>query len=82
MEKQPLEHSLDSLLRPKSWDEYIGQESVKKSLNVLIKAAKERGQMPETRASLWTRRAWQNNSRIHNRLSFRGASTNSIRSDD
>ena len=42
-----LEHSLDSLLRPKAWEEYIGQESVKKNLNLLIEAAKERKQMPE-----------------------------------
>ena len=45
--KQPLDHSLDSLLRPKVWDEYIGQEMIKKNLNILIEAAKERGQMPE-----------------------------------
>ena len=45
--KQSLEHSLDSLLRPKNWDEYIGQEMIKKNLHILIKAAKERGQMPE-----------------------------------
>lgn len=44
---QPLEHSLDSLLRPKVWDEYIGQENIKKNLNILIEAARERGQMPE-----------------------------------
>ena len=42
-----LEYSLDSLLRPKTWDDYIGQEIIKKNLNVLIEAAKERGQMPE-----------------------------------
>ena len=46
-EKQKLEHSLDSLLRPKTWDEYIGQEQIKRNLDVLIQAAKERGQMPE-----------------------------------
>ena len=45
--KQSLDHSLDSLLRPKVWDEYIGQEMIKKNLDVLIAAAKERGQMPE-----------------------------------
>ena len=45
--KQPLDHSLDSLLRPKVWDEYIGQEMIKKNLNILIEAAKERGQVPE-----------------------------------
>lgn len=46
-ENHPLEHSLDSLLRPKIWDDYIGQETIKKNLDVLIGAAKERGQMPE-----------------------------------
>ncbi len=45
--KQSLEHSLDSLLRPKHWDDYIGQEMIKKNLHILIEAAKERGQMPE-----------------------------------
>ena len=45
--KQPLEPSLDSLLRPREWSEYIGQENTKKKLNILIKAAKERNQMPE-----------------------------------
>lgn len=43
----PLEHSLDSLLRPKTWDDYIGQDMVKKNLNILIEAAKQRNQMPE-----------------------------------
>ena len=46
-DKQPLEHSLDSFLRPKLWSEYIGQEQVKKKLNILIRAAKDRNQMPE-----------------------------------
>jgi Holliday junction DNA helicase RuvB len=38
---------LDSSLRPKSWDEYIGQKSIKNNLEILLKAAKERGQAPE-----------------------------------
>ncbi len=42
-----LEHSLDSLLRPKVWEEYIGQQHIKNDLDILIKAAKKRGQMPE-----------------------------------
>ena len=46
-ENQPLEHALDSMLRPQTWDDYVGQESVKNNLSVLIEAAKERGQMPE-----------------------------------
>ncbi len=38
---------LDTALRPSSWDEYIGQDSVKNNLHILISAAKERGNPPE-----------------------------------
>ena len=38
---------LDQELRPKSWDGYIGQKSVKDNLNILIKAANERNTPPE-----------------------------------
>ncbi len=38
---------LDNLLRPKTWNDYIGQENIKKNLNVLLQAAKNRGQVPE-----------------------------------
>lgn len=38
---------LDATLRPSSWDEYIGQESIKNNLNILISAARERGNPPE-----------------------------------
>jgi len=38
---------LDATLRPASWDEYIGQDSIKQNLNILIRAAKERGTPPE-----------------------------------
>jgi Holliday junction DNA helicase RuvB len=38
---------LDQTLRPVQWDEYVGQEAVKNNLNVLISAAKERGNPPE-----------------------------------
>lgn len=38
---------LDKTLRPNKWDEYIGQENLKKNLNILIGAAKERGHSPE-----------------------------------
>lgn len=34
---------LDHELRPSSWDEYVGQNSIKNNLNILLKAAKERG---------------------------------------
>lgn len=38
---------LDQTLRPDSWDEYVGQESVKNNLHILISAAKERAAPPE-----------------------------------
>jgi len=38
---------LDQTLRPSSWDEYVGQESIKNNLHILISAAKERGTPPE-----------------------------------
>jgi Holliday junction DNA helicase RuvB len=38
---------LDQTLRPASWDEYVGQESVKNNLHILISAAQERGNPPE-----------------------------------
>ncbi|MEK9154524.1 MAG: Holliday junction branch migration DNA helicase RuvB [Patescibacteria group bacterium] len=33
---------IDSLLRPNSWQEYIGQEKIKKSLKIILGAAKKR----------------------------------------
>ncbi|MEK7085095.1 MAG: Holliday junction branch migration DNA helicase RuvB [Patescibacteria group bacterium] len=36
--------SLDTTLRPRSFDEYIGQEVIKKNLAILIQAAQERGE--------------------------------------
>ncbi len=41
------ERVLDQALRPGSWDEYIGQENIKKNLKILLSAAKERGHIPE-----------------------------------
>ena len=38
---------LDQTLRPDTWDEYIGQESIKNNVFILLKAAKERKQQPE-----------------------------------
>lgn len=37
----------DSDLRPDSWNDYIGQENIKKNIKILIKAAEERNQTPE-----------------------------------
>lgn len=38
---------LDNLLRPSTWQDYIGQESIKKNLDILLTAAKNRGHAPE-----------------------------------
>ena len=38
---------LDAALRPNKWNDYVGQESVKKNISILINAALERGDRPE-----------------------------------
>lgn len=45
---QPLrDQSLDSALRPAAWDDYVGQGHVKANVQVVLEAAKQRGDMPE-----------------------------------
>jgi len=39
--------SLDSALRPDTWEEYIGQEKIKKNLQIIIGAAKKRAETVE-----------------------------------
>lgn len=36
------EKNIDAALRPARWEEYVGQEAVKKNLNILIRAAQQR----------------------------------------
>src|SRR5277367_6514079 len=43
----PDDQILDLTLRPKSFDEYVGQEKTKENLRVMLGAAKLRGQTPE-----------------------------------
>lgn len=38
---------LDQTLRPSRWEEYIGQENIKKNLQILLDAARERSHSPE-----------------------------------
>ncbi len=38
---------LDQELRPSTWADYIGQKSIKNNLNILLRAAAERGTPPE-----------------------------------
>ncbi len=44
VEKFSEESSFESSLRPLSWKEYIGQEKIKKNLQIFIEAAKKRGE--------------------------------------
>jgi holliday junction DNA helicase RuvB len=39
--------SLDQALRPGLWDEYVGQQTIKENLRILLSAAKGRSQQPE-----------------------------------
>ncbi len=45
--KQPQTSSLDKELRPDSWAEYIGQQSIKDNVGILLQAAAGRNQPPE-----------------------------------
>jgi Holliday junction DNA helicase RuvB len=38
---------LDSALRPKLWQDYVGQEKTKENIRIIITAAKQRGQSPD-----------------------------------
>lgn len=38
------DRTLDLTLRPKTWEDYIGQEKVKKNIQIIIEAAKRRGE--------------------------------------
>jgi len=40
-------HFLDTTLRPTVWDDYIGQQTIKENLNILLQAAQQRSQPPE-----------------------------------
>lgn len=49
-EKEPVkteDRYLDHTLRPVSWDEYIGQDSIKENVRILLTAAKERNHPAE-----------------------------------
>ncbi|MEI6280737.1 MAG: Holliday junction branch migration DNA helicase RuvB [bacterium] len=41
------ESFLDQTLRPTHWDDYIGQKHIKDNVKILLKAAEERGHIPE-----------------------------------
>ena len=39
--------SIDHALRPRDWEEYVGQDTIKRNLHVIIEAAKQRGEAME-----------------------------------
>ncbi|MEA2701575.1 MAG: holliday junction helicase RuvB [Candidatus Parcubacteria bacterium] len=41
------DQALDSTLRPSAWDDYVGQGHVKANVQIVLEAAKKRGDMPE-----------------------------------
>jgi Holliday junction DNA helicase RuvB len=45
--KEGRDQVLDSALRPKTFDEYVGQETIKQNLHILLTAARERNHQPE-----------------------------------
>lgn len=42
--KDPDDLTIDSILRPKNWDDYVGQDKVKRNLKIILQAAKKRGE--------------------------------------
>lgn len=46
-EKKTEDVVLDQTLRPSTWDEYIGQKHIKDNVKILLRAAEERGHIPE-----------------------------------
>ncbi|EEI26521.1 MULTISPECIES: Holliday junction branch migration DNA helicase RuvB [Corynebacterium] len=46
-EKQETDHDLEVSLRPKSIDEFIGQDKVRKQLRLVLEGAKKRGSAPD-----------------------------------
>ena len=47
MSDKPTIQIVDPQLRPNTWSEYIGQQSIKDNLHILLTAAKGRGHQPE-----------------------------------
>ena len=41
------ELTVEAALRPKIWDDYIGQDKVKRNLRIILDAAKKRGETPD-----------------------------------
>jgi len=58
MEKYSFESVQELSLRPNVWEEYIGQEKIKKNLKVFIEASKKRKECLDHILFFWTTRSW------------------------
>ncbi len=45
--KKPEERTIDAILRPALWEEYVGQDKVKRHLRIILDAAKKRGEVAD-----------------------------------
>ena len=52
--------SFETSLRPTTLKQYIGQDKVKENLKVFIEAAKLREETLRSCSSIWSSRAWEN----------------------
>lgn len=43
-EQKPEDQTIDSILRPSGWEEYIGQDKVKENLKIILQAARQRSE--------------------------------------
>ncbi|MDP3901709.1 MAG: Holliday junction branch migration DNA helicase RuvB [bacterium] len=44
IKKSPEDQTIDSILRPTNWDDYVGQDKIKRNLKIILSAAKERSE--------------------------------------
>lgn len=58
VEKMSFDTTQESSLRPNVWEEYIGQEKIKKNLKIAIEASKKRGECLDHILFFWTSRTW------------------------
>ena len=52
------EERLENSLRPKTLDEYIGQDKIKENMKVYIKAEKKKRRTFRSCFTIWSSRAW------------------------
>jgi len=63
----PTTPPFERALRPRSFEEYVGQDQAVASLRVSVEAAKQRGECGRSRAPLWPARPRQDDAGRHHR---------------